>query len=230
MDCVYIFKGTESEELRYSIRSVVKHLPHSNIWVVGDKPEWYSGNHIQTIQNDTKYNNARNNLLAACDSSEISDSFILMNDDFFVMKPVEELKLYDGGSLNDKINNYHDAFGNNAYTSMLRETRNQLQKNKIKNPTNYELHIPMIIDKHNLRKALNMPGVLWRSYCGNMSQKPSETAQDVKIYSRVYTSIPQFDYLNSEFPYLSTDDSTFLRIKKNLLFNLFKDKTKYESD
>ena len=46
MDIVYNCRpGKQNEELRYSIRSVMENLPHDNLWVVGGKPEWYTGNY-----------------------------------------------------------------------------------------------------------------------------------------------------------------------------------------
>ena len=38
---VYYFQGQNSEELKYSIRSVEKNLDHDVIYLVGDKPSWF---------------------------------------------------------------------------------------------------------------------------------------------------------------------------------------------
>jgi hypothetical protein len=84
MDFVYICKPGDNEELRYSIRSVLYSFPDANIWLVGGKPSWYSGNYIYVDQKHHKYANAINNLHAICDSNEISEEFVLMNDDFFI--------------------------------------------------------------------------------------------------------------------------------------------------
>jgi len=46
MDFVYICKDGVNEELKYSIRSVVESFPETNIWVVGGKPDWYTGRDI----------------------------------------------------------------------------------------------------------------------------------------------------------------------------------------
>lgn len=228
MDCVYIFKGGESEELLYSIRSAVKNLPHSKIWIVGGKPSWYFGNHIQVDQQGSKYSNAKDNLLAICNSHDISDSFVLMNDDFFITKPVHEIPEYNGGSLSDKIDNYTSVFGLNAYSRMLIETGRQLQLLGITEPLDYELHIPMVMDKDGLREALGLPGVLWRSYYGNTRVTPGEAIQDVKIYSNHYHSINNFDYTKTELPFISTDDLTFHKVKMDLLVKMFPDKSNYE--
>ena len=41
MDLVYIVKNSEvNEDLRYSLRSVAKFVPHDKIWIVGYKPSW----------------------------------------------------------------------------------------------------------------------------------------------------------------------------------------------
>ena len=81
MDFVYICRSGDNEELRYSIRSVIRSFPKANIWVVGGKPVWYKGNYIIVEQNQDKYTNALNNIIAICNSKEISVSFIFMNDD-----------------------------------------------------------------------------------------------------------------------------------------------------
>jgi hypothetical protein len=66
-------------------------FPEAKVWLVGGKPDWYSGNFIEVDQKHHKYANAINNLQALCNSEEISNNFILMNDDFFIIKPIKKL-------------------------------------------------------------------------------------------------------------------------------------------
>ena len=91
MDIVYICRDGDNEELRYSIRSAVKNLPHDNLWVVGGKPDWYSGPYIEVPQDKAYYRNARTNIRTIIKSNKISNTFILMNDDFFIMNKVDSL-------------------------------------------------------------------------------------------------------------------------------------------
>ncbi len=91
-DFVYICKDGANEELKYSIRSVVESFPEANIWLVGGKPEWYTGNYIEVEQKDSKYKNAVKNLQIICLSQEISESFILMNDDFYIIKKIKRAR------------------------------------------------------------------------------------------------------------------------------------------
>jgi hypothetical protein len=122
MDFVYICKDGNNEELRYSIRSVVESFPNSKIWVVGGKPNWYTGNYIEVTQNLSKYRNAIENLKALCNSEEISDRFVLMNDDFYIVKNIDSIKDYHGGPLLDKINLYQKLNSNSNYTRKLAAT------------------------------------------------------------------------------------------------------------
>ncbi len=112
MDFVYICKDGDNDELKYSIRSVVASFPEANIWVVGGKPEWYVGNYIKVPQNLTKYKNAFYNLKSITESNEISESFVLMNDDFYIIKKINNIDNYHGGSLLEKINLYQKINSN----------------------------------------------------------------------------------------------------------------------
>ena len=94
MDFVYLCKTGENEELRYSIRSVLNSFPKAKIWVVGGKPKWYVGNYVEVIQDRNLYTNIYNNLVAICKSNQISNKFILMNDDFFIVNKVSKINYF----------------------------------------------------------------------------------------------------------------------------------------
>lgn len=90
MDAVYILGSgslSKNEELRMSIRSLQKHMVDlDRIFVIGEYPgEWFTGIHIHMEDLHTeKWKNAYIKTLRACDSIDISDEFLLMNDDFFM--------------------------------------------------------------------------------------------------------------------------------------------------
>src|SRR5690606_40329879 len=94
MDVVYLVRpGNRNEELRWSLRTLVN-LPHDRVWIVGHLPNWIDRHKVQylrTEQYELKHTNTLNNLATACDHSDISDRFVLMNDDFFVLQPVDQL-------------------------------------------------------------------------------------------------------------------------------------------
>jgi hypothetical protein len=228
MDLVYICRDGENEELRYSIRSAVNNLPHDKIWVVGGKPDWYTGNYIEVNQSRAKYTNARNSLKAICDSEEISESFILMNDDFYIINKVESVPYMYAGTLDDKIKQREDIFNGNTYTTLLRNTLGYLYRKKINVVLDYELHVPMVMEKRKLSKVLKLSG-LWRSVYGNVFNVGGVKIRDVKVYDKKDKFyINSYDINNLELDYLSSNDDSFETVKTLILEERFPFKTTYE--
>lgn len=224
MDLVWICRTGPNEELRYSLRSAIKNLEHNNVWVVGGKPNWYTGPHIAVPQLSKKYENAKNNLKHIIKSTEISDQFVLMNDDFFILKPVE-LAYYYSGTLQERIERNEKLSPNAVYLEKIKTTKAMLEENGIENPLDYSLHIPMKMDKQGLADSLDYP--LIRTGYGNLKNVGGEKHRDVKIYNgSLYQKMNYEIDHNSTF--LSTEDRSFPDIKKNLLNPLFPDPVKYE--
>lgn len=93
MDAVYILGDgsvADDEEIRYSIRSLEKNmLDLDHVFVVGDCPDFLTGvTHIGAKDKyDKPWKNAMHKTEVACDFEDISDNFLLMNDDFFLCEP-----------------------------------------------------------------------------------------------------------------------------------------------
>jgi hypothetical protein len=228
MDCVYICGPGYNEELRYSIRSVVANLPHANIWVVGDRPGWYTGNFIPVKLTGVKYNNARNNLSAIVNSTEISDQFYLMNDDFFVLNKIDNFVDWNSGSLYKKVVLYEELVSNSWYTKMLSNTYKRLVRLGFKDPIDYELHVPMKMEKDKLAKVLKYTTELWRSMYGNMFEVGGDEHEDVKYYINGKLLSKSFNYIGKHTDYLSTADDSFEIVHKDVLSKMFPNKSKYE--
>lgn len=229
MDLVYICRNGENEELRYSIRSAVKNLPHDKIWVVGGKPDWYTGNYIQVNQTKNKYANARDNLRALAESEKISESFVLMNDDFYIINKISSVPYMHAKTLDQKIKAREDLFSGNSYNKLLKATIRSVDK-RIDSPAiDYELHVPMIMEKKKLYHVLKFPG-LWRSIYGNIFNVGGTEIKDVKVYpesSIFYSNSYRIDNLTSD--YLSSSDDSFELVKDLVLKKLFPTKSVYEN-
>ena len=229
MDFVYICKEGVNEELKYSIRSVVESFADSNIWVVGGKPDWYVGNYIEVHQIHTKYKNAVENLKKICSSPEISNEFILMNDDFYIIKKINRIENFHSGFLLDKINLYQKLNGNSQYTRKLSGTYKKLKALGFENPLDYELHVPMVMEKQKLQEVLNKNDqFLWRSMYGNIFKVGGSEMQDVKVYTRGPLVFKSYNLDIDNHTYLSSADSSFDIIWNNILKIQFKQKTKFE--
>lgn len=200
LDIVYFIKdGRFNEEFRYSIRSVCKNMPYRRIWVFGGCPRSIVPDVRVRVEQEgkTKWDKVHAMFKMAAENKEISDNFILMNDDFFIMKPMEKIEPIHRGLLEDHVK----VLGTGQYRRMLEGIDAELKK-RGETSYSYELHTPFVYNKKKLLKLLNDNPDLrcTRTMYGNIYKIGGKRASDVKIFS----STPNFDYKNS--PLLSTDD------------------------
>jgi hypothetical protein len=230
MDFVYICKDGDNEELRYSIRSVMASFPDAKVWVVGGKPSWYSGNFIFIQQRSAKYINAVNNLKAICSSEEISEEFVLMNDDFYIVEKINSVETFHGGLLLDKINTYKKITQQSGYIFKLEKTFDKLRDLRMTSPLDYELHVPMVMEKQKLKTVLKHGSeFLWRSMYGNMFNVGGEEMVDVKVYIDGPLVAKSYEIKNKEHKYLSSTDTSFQMLYSTILKELFKSRSIYEN-
>lgn len=97
----YYAAGAKGEELRYSIRSIARFFQgRSRVWVVGDRPEWYSGSFVHAPHVGARQRNARLDRAAKLwrivKVRDIPEEFIWMMDDIYFVGPVtmEELRRF----------------------------------------------------------------------------------------------------------------------------------------
>lgn len=233
MDFIYVCRQGENEELRYSIRSVLASFPDATIWVVGAKPNWYGGKFIEVRKEPNKYATVEKNLKVICKSQSISEQFVLMNDDFFITEKIDSIETYHAGKLSDMIGRLEEAYRKSngemdrSYLNRIQRTFNFIKrKYNILEPVNYELHMPMVMEKSRLEPLVELPS-LWRSTYGNVYNIGGIESGDVKVYE--HDSYESFDYINGPGPYASSDDSSFDRMKP-WLHSLFPNPSKYELD
>lgn len=226
MDAVYICREGNNEELRYSLRTIHNLKEVENVYVIGGKPNWYKGEYIP-VNSSNKYQHAITNLHVLTKTHTISEEFILMNDDFFVIKPVDKLLTYDEGLLLNKIIKYNKFNPNSKYTNWLKNTHLFLKDRLKAEPLSFELHIPMKMTKTGLAEALKY-NILWRSYYGNMFTYDSVETQDVKIYRPGALDPNKYDYKNKDFPFISTEDRSFMYVRDKMLLTRFSKPSQYE--
>lgn len=209
MDVVYPLKrGVQHAELRYSLRSL-KNLPHDRVFLVGGLPDWATGvEHIQVDRRPTKYKDAAANIAAACNDPRVSDPFILMNDDFFVMKPIDQVPVLNRGRVRDVEQTYRTNGIASKYLAGMIQTREELEFLGYEDPLSFELHVPMVVHKQMRLKAIEMGArfPVWhaRTAYGALARLEGETIEDVKIHDRdVHPDHNQ--------TFLSTSDTTFVQ-------------------
>lgn len=246
MDVVYRYRfAGDGEELRYSLRSL-KNIPHDSVWIVGDWAPWLKDvNHIKVNQSGgSKWLNSRRNLISACSSKKISDDFILMDDDFYIVQKLDAIPTHHRGSLKKHAQVYHDKNIRSSYASGFEQTYNLMRKYGFEEPIfSYELHAPMVINKELfndsyriLRREKSLPTCFHiRSWYGNYAQIGGTKAGDVKVGTGTQlkhmrkNNIQEFEI--PEGPFLSTSNVAFHNANFNIkdyLNQLFPDKSPYE--
>ena len=219
MDLVYICKPGDNEELRYSIRSAVKNLKFDNLYLVGGKPDWYDGKFIAVEAIPNKFKNTQKCLSIVCSTKSISNNFILMNDDFFILKKIDKIIPYYSETIKNRMESYSKKSGRNYYFSILSETNKLLVTNGIKDPLNYDIHTPMVFNKVKLKRVLDL-SLAPRSIYGNLYAIGGENIKDVKAYEK-RTNIKDFDI------FISTQEKSFIGLIE-YFEELFPDKSIYE--
>lgn len=222
-DVVYIVGPNcgDASELRYSLRSLVN-IPHSRVFIVGNLPAWAKNvTHIPTRQLSTRYLNAFRNLVAACESRQIGESFIFMNDDFFIMKKLESLPALHRGPIS-----IHRLHHSGMYFKQIMNTKRALENEGFSKILSYELHVPMIFEKSKLLTALRLAQARGvpnkRTFYGNYWGVGGQQIDDVKISDgRSPTGQEVF---------LSTSDGSFRRYEVGRYIRArFPDPCEYEA-
>lgn len=187
-DLVYIVKKDENNpDLKMSLRSVDKFCTFRKIWIVGYKPSWVQNvEYIPTDQPGNKWNNSCINWKTACENKNISEDFVLMNDDFFALHPIRDWKSSLNvclGSFDDEARKYkHTKFskwqGGFVFGTEL------LDSLKCSTRYNFESHIPMVINKKNYLNMLKLPEI--QEY-----MKTNKVLHKRTMYKNLY---PDFEY------------------------------------
>jgi len=225
---VYICRNGDNEELRYSLRSAQTFYPNSTVWVVGGKPDWYVGNFIPIKQVADAFQNVKNSLIAIMDNPNIPDEIVIMNDDFFFVRYVPNIKAYSSGTLYNKIVFNKSNGVNSPYIKRLNHLLRHCKKYRDV-PLDFETHAPMLISKSKL-SIIAKENVMWRSNYGNrfLSEDQIEVIDDVKVYSDPKYGFKSYEYLSFKYPFFSTQDSSFGMAYDRMLKNMFCIPSRYE--
>ena len=189
MDIVYVlhnYIATNQEELRYSVRSLVNY-DYNRLWFAGGLPEGIVPDgaiHHQQIGN-SKWEKVRSTLLKVCSCPDISEDFILFNDDFFIMRPQgyqtyvleKDLEEHGKGILRRRGN--HSRYAKNL-VRLSKDLRAEGYP-----ILSYAVHAPMAFNRQKLAAVLKkypaMP--MYRALYGNVYQVPATPTHDFKVHT-----------------------------------------------
>lgn len=223
-DIVYVCRpGDDNEELRYSLRSL-SNLSHGKVFVAGYCPSWVSAEveRIPVPQMRDKHTHALASLIAAMDDPRVSDPFLMFNDDFYIMHPMDRVPILHTGSLQETIEAHVKG---TSYREAMERTAEVLEGFDTKG---YEVHCPMEFEKVGLGLVLSLgekiKGFQYRTAYGNLMNIGGIQCSDVKVYrgdkGNAYAS----------WALLSTSDRTFkFHPVGRYIRETFKEASPYES-
>ena len=205
-DIIYILKDKmDTDELRYSLRSVEKNFPHRFVWFVGGQPKGFKPDRAIPHKQEgaLKWELIRSSMYKAVENEELSDEFFLFNDDFFIMKPVKgEWKNFVDMTLSERIEELKlENPWLNIYGRTLFKAEQELLS--LGAPTmNYDVHLPMLFKKSEVVEAIKQcSSPQMRSVYGNVTRSPFKVRPDVKVYD--------MDTVPEDPDFLSTNDKVF---------------------
>jgi hypothetical protein len=140
-------------ELRYCLRSIEKHLSgYGDIFLVGHKPKWINDKVIHIPAEDEqrtwwKERNIYRKILLACEDPRVSDDFLFMNDDHYLLADyvAGEFPYYWEGELTDYVGR-EDQYGNTIRNTFEYFTAGKYWAKY------FDIHSPILYNKGRFEK------------------------------------------------------------------------------
>lgn len=150
-------------ELRYCLRSIEQHLTGvGNVFIIGHYPEWVSDNVINIPANEDPRNrfrdrNIMNKMLMACKDERVSDDFLMVHDDHFLLADYEAgaFPYYHCGHMVPGIGQYGLTKANTI--SLLCHDGEAIN--------NYDCHCPIVFNKQLFKRVAQNDWSKWYGYC-----------------------------------------------------------------
>jgi len=227
MDAVYVCRDGENPELRYSLRTLTN-VEHDRVWIFGGAPTWITGvTYQKRMQGGSPYSSTRGHIGAACNTPEVSDPFVLWNDDFYAMHEVGSVPLYHRGPMEPLLEKY--AKVKTPWGKGLFETAALMRKRGLlAGAMSYDVHLPLVVHKAEMREALRLAksvstdAVHLRTLYGALAGCDGVEHHDPKLMRR-----------SDPFPrgaWLSSGNDVFRSTVEPVLRYLFPDKSPYEKE
>lgn len=183
----YSDDGRDGVELRYAIRSMEKHFRDmTGCVVVGDKPGWYTGEHIpfEDVEGRKEYS-------VYLKLKQVNETVLYSNDDFFALQDFDHrLPNYYFGTCREMAMRVADRRFKDLFGQCPPEWRM------------FEIHCPMAIDTRELDYDNDC---LLKTTYANRLNLPGVELVDCKIRSNLYYG--EVKHIIKSRPFWSTHDN-----------------------
>ena len=238
-DIVYIYNHSCSkwrgQELKCSLRSLELYgKNYGNVYIVGDKAPYLNDRIIHIPMEDDETNTREKRIcekiLRACRTEEISETFVMFNDDYFLLKEIDfsNLHYYYYNDLEKKAANRQK---NDIYKKALQNTLIALlnEGHPIKH---FDIHFPMYYNKEKFIEVMGQyfwgvkGGYVIKSLYANTLRIEGLQRRDCKIY----LSHDKREIMDAtkDVDLFSTENIT--RVMAEFLHKLYPNKSSYEKE
>lgn len=219
-DAVYVCRPGENPELRVSLRALAANAAgiYRNVWIVGTVLPWLRNIIPLPLEPlEDKFENQRQSLTAVVNHPDLSDEFVLLNDDHFITQPLTEWRTWHIGTVFGFLS---QLFLSDMETTNLNEWAHAVlntalwtqAKADIAEPYCYEAHIPLLFDKAKVAAVLEeYPAdgffAIGETYQITGVGGEGEVGANTKIGDTGARGL--LTVLASGMPYVSTEDAVF---------------------
>lgn len=237
---VVLVRRGDNPELRCAMRSWARNVAEiSDVFALGMPPQWVNTKLLHTPQSSTKYANTTNGLLYACRHKVVPERFILLNDDFFALRPTR-VPTWHRGPMLDVVAAYRKRGIDSSYVRGMEATAQALVRAGIAEPLCYEVHAPMVVQRDLMADVLetytadtSVSVLHKRSAYGNHAGLGGVQVEDVKLrsgkeVSGSATEGPVWDGALPHMDWISTSDSVWTAGAGALLAERFPDPCRWE--
>lgn len=230
MDLVYFYRHVHpnegprgTDELRYSLRTMVSNYAElGEVHVFGGRPPWLSEHvhHYPVRQAYQKHENTYRvwaQIASAAGSGYLPEHFLIMNDDYFLTRPLAHVPQYASGSLAGWI-------AARAQSRLIVETieRTQRMVEALGGPApaeqlGFELHVPLVVHGPTLARIWPLVHewtrggrmthrIAKRSAYGNLAGITLDQVEIMPTDCKIITALDPMP----QGPWVSTSDEAFM--------------------
>ncbi len=238
---IYWHGGAQGDELRWSIRSVLENFQgESTIFLVGEKPPWYTGNHLPVPripnQNNRNFKDALNKMCVATQAVELPESFVWMMDDIYLVKPLTLADLaigrYRSLVSSDRIRAMSGK--RNYWVQWKKRTFKALLDNGM-TTYDYATHLPHVISRDDwqlMARVFDIPTrqFTWELIYGNLFYQTKKPIDQFYGQVRRQMSAEQIQNFADRYCIINNTQGGWSNGLRRFLMHRFPIQSSYESD